>query len=116
MRLTTARYYTPSGRSIQALGITPDVRGAGIPGGNAAVLAAEHEADLQPRAEEPGRHRPQSRAAAHRPAGDRQATARQAAGGLPEIRPQKPDETDFQLQQGVALAKAMVAQKSVSAN
>jgi len=25
LRLTTARYYTPSGRSIQALGITPDV-------------------------------------------------------------------------------------------
>ena len=25
MRLTTARYYTPSGRSIQGLGITPDV-------------------------------------------------------------------------------------------
>ena len=24
MRLTTARYYTPSGRSIQALGISPD--------------------------------------------------------------------------------------------
>ena len=29
MRLTTARYYTPSGRSIQGLGITPDVRGGG---------------------------------------------------------------------------------------
>ncbi|TFH21109.1 MAG: S41 family peptidase [Myxococcales bacterium] len=26
LRLTTARYYTPSGRSIQATGITPDVR------------------------------------------------------------------------------------------
>ena len=25
IKLTTARYYTPSGRSIQALGITPDV-------------------------------------------------------------------------------------------
>ena len=25
MRLTTARYYTPSGRSIQAIGITPDI-------------------------------------------------------------------------------------------
>ena len=25
MRLTTARYYTPSGRSIQATGIVPDI-------------------------------------------------------------------------------------------
>src|SRR6202030_1911741 len=25
LRLTTARYYTPSGRSIQATGITPDI-------------------------------------------------------------------------------------------
>jgi carboxyl-terminal processing protease len=25
MRLTTARYYTPSGRSIQAVGIEPDI-------------------------------------------------------------------------------------------
>jgi carboxyl-terminal processing protease len=25
MRLTTSRYYTPSGRSIQALGVSPDI-------------------------------------------------------------------------------------------
>jgi carboxyl-terminal processing protease len=25
LRLTTARYYTPKGRSIQAKGITPDI-------------------------------------------------------------------------------------------
>ena len=25
MRLTTARYYTPSGRSIQSLGVVPDI-------------------------------------------------------------------------------------------
>jgi carboxyl-terminal processing protease len=25
MRLTTARYFTPSGRSIQAVGVTPDI-------------------------------------------------------------------------------------------
>ena len=25
MRLTTSRYYTPSGRSIQNLGVTPDI-------------------------------------------------------------------------------------------
>ncbi len=31
MRLTTARYYTPSGRSIQATGIVPDVTSGGNP-------------------------------------------------------------------------------------
>ena len=31
MRLTTARYYTPSGRSIQALGVSPDIIGAQPP-------------------------------------------------------------------------------------
>ena len=28
LRLTTARYYTPSGRSVQEGGITPDIAGA----------------------------------------------------------------------------------------
>src|SRR6202040_1931352 len=44
MRLTTARYYTPSGRSIQALGITPDVpvqeTAEAVP-----TFGGEHEAD-----------------------------------------------------------------------
>lgn len=31
MRLTTARYYTPSGRSIQALGVSPDIVVAQLP-------------------------------------------------------------------------------------
>lgn len=31
LRLTTARYYTPAGKSIQALGITPDVEVAYLP-------------------------------------------------------------------------------------
>ena len=35
IRLTTARYYTPSGRSIQGLGIVPDVTGCGDPRGGA---------------------------------------------------------------------------------
>ena len=42
MRLTTARYYTPSGRSIQALGVSPDIiveqRAAG--GGQGATQKA----------------------------------------------------------------------------
>ncbi len=45
MRLTTARYYTPSGRSIQGLGITPDVLVHEDP--TAPALAPQREVDLQ---------------------------------------------------------------------
>ena len=34
---------------------------------------------------------------------------------FPKFDPVKPDETDFQLQQGVVLAEAMIRQKSASA-
>jgi carboxyl-terminal processing protease len=48
MRLTTARYYTPSGRSIQAKGIEPDVvvEAAKIehPAGDASAVASKTEA------------------------------------------------------------------------
>jgi carboxyl-terminal processing protease len=46
LRLTTARYYTPSGHSIQALGITPDVAVAQGDENNAVKLARESEANL----------------------------------------------------------------------
>ena len=41
VKLTTALYYVPSGRTIQALGVTPDIA---ITGGEPARL--QHEADL----------------------------------------------------------------------
>jgi carboxyl-terminal processing protease len=44
IKLTTARYYTPSGRSIQAKGITPDIL-VEEPGANA--LARVRESDLE---------------------------------------------------------------------
>jgi carboxyl-terminal processing protease len=58
MRLTTARYYTPSGRSIQALGISPDIIVAQPPAADAAATAEDeveetttprevHEGDLR---------------------------------------------------------------------
>jgi len=59
MRLTTARYYTPSGRSIQALGVAPDIivsqpipaaDGTGTEADAAAAAAAaktRSEADLR---------------------------------------------------------------------
>ncbi len=46
LKLTTARYYTPSGRSIQAKGITPDIAVAETANGNAAASRVR-EADLE---------------------------------------------------------------------
>ena len=57
MRLTTARYYTPSGRSIQAKGIEPDI----------VVEPAKIEKIAQ--GQVAARGRPARRAQEHRPAG-----------------------------------------------
>lgn len=115
MRLTTARYYTPSGRSIQALGITPDVlvqetredRGA---------FGGEKEADYNRVLTNQGGTDPQL----HVPHSDLLPLLRQIPDrppvNFPKFDPSKPDETDFQLLQGIALVKAMVAQKRAPAN
>lgn len=50
MRLTTARYYTPSGRSIQALGVSPDIVVVQPP----RVEATEEDEDGRPRRSEAG--------------------------------------------------------------
>jgi len=47
MRLTTARYYTPSGRSIQALGIEPDILVQPAKLEKVATGPGVHEADLK---------------------------------------------------------------------
>jgi len=47
MRLTTARYYTPSGRSIQALGVSPDIV---VAQPRRAPETAEEDAPKRPRA------------------------------------------------------------------
>jgi carboxyl-terminal processing protease len=46
LRLTTARYYTPSGRSIQAEGITPDIAVAQGDENETPKIARPSEADL----------------------------------------------------------------------
>jgi carboxyl-terminal processing protease len=48
MRLTTARYYTPSGRSIQALGVSPDIVVAQPPQDAADEIAEETEEESTP--------------------------------------------------------------------
>jgi len=47
LRLTTARYYTPSGHSIQAQGIIPDIQVAQGDESNVPKLARQSEADLR---------------------------------------------------------------------
>src|SRR5579864_4109924 len=47
MRLTTARYYTPSGRSIQAKGIEPDIAVEPAKIEKLVVAEGRHEADLR---------------------------------------------------------------------
>jgi len=47
LKLTTARYYTPAGRSIQAKGIVPDVLVDETPEGNLFSALRTREADLE---------------------------------------------------------------------
>ena len=46
LKLTTARYYTPGGKSIQAKGIVPDVMVDETPEGNLFAALRTREADL----------------------------------------------------------------------
>ena len=115
MRLTTARYYTPSGRSIQALGISPDVpvRETAEARPN---FGGERESDYNKILSNQGGTGPQ----AVPPRTDLPPIAKQIPDkpgpNFPKFDPAKPDATDFQLQEAVVLAQAMAAQKSASAN
>lgn len=115
MRLTTARYYTPSGRSIQGLGITPDVP-VEESREDHQTFGGEHEADYSKALTNQGGTGSQ----AMPPRSDLPAIIKQIPDkppeGFPKFDPEKPDETDFQLQQGLEVVQAMAAQKSASTN
>jgi carboxyl-terminal processing protease len=96
IKLTTARYYTPGGRSIQALGVTPDI----IVEDPSDTATRVREADLQ-------RHLENGRAAAE----EKKEPSVQRAKPAPTTPPadQKPVELgskdDFQLSQALAFLK-----------
>jgi carboxyl-terminal processing protease len=96
IKLTTARYYTPSGRSIQAKGITPDV----IVEEPGSALARVREADLT-------RHLGNSQE--EKEAAKAAARSKPAATPAAPAEPLKPIELgtkdDFQLQQALAFLK-----------
>jgi carboxyl-terminal processing protease len=115
MRLTTARYYTPSGRSIQGLGISPDVPVAENRD-EQPHFGAERESDLNHVLKNQGG----TPDVAPAPRADLPPVAKEIPSkppqGFPKLDPSKPDETDFQLQEAIVLAKAMAAQNRVTAN
>ncbi|HVC59490.1 MAG TPA: S41 family peptidase [Acetobacteraceae bacterium] len=115
MRLTTARYYTPSGRSIQGLGIQPDVHVAETRQ-EQPQFGPEHETDLNGTIKNEG-GTGQTKAA---PRTDLPPIAKEIPDkppvDFPKFDPAKPDTTDFQLQQAIVLAKAMAAQQAVTSN
>ncbi len=110
MRLTTARYYTPSGRSIQGLGITPDIEVAASRT-EAPHFGPEREADLNKVLRNQG-GTPQPATPA--PRTDLPAVAKEIPKlppeGFPVFDAAKP-ETDFQLQQGLVVVRAMATQR-----
>ncbi|MBV9735160.1 MAG: S41 family peptidase [Acidisphaera sp.] len=114
MRLTTARYYTPSGRSIQGLGIAPDV-----PVQESRTeqphFGPEREADLNHVLSNAG-GTPQASAP---PRNDLPPIVKDIPkappSGFPDYDAAKPG-TDFQLQEGVAVLHAMAATKRASAD
>ena len=115
IRLTTARYYTPSGRSIQGLGIAPDVPVAETREEETRFLP-DHEADLNHALKNEGASSPTTPPA---PRND----LPEVAASIPKLPPEnfakfdptKP-ETDFQLQQGLTLVRAMEQQRHASAH
>jgi len=98
IKLTTARYYTPGGRSIQAKGITPDII---VEEPGTGSLVRVREADLQ-RHLANGTEKEAERSAAPR-------TQPAAPGAAPE--PRAPLELgskdDFQLQQAISQLKGL---------
>ncbi|WP_424810375.1 S41 family peptidase [Roseococcus sp. YIM B11640] len=116
IRLTTARYYTPSGRSIQATGIEPDVevrasRQEAQTAANASS-AREREQDLRRALRAEGGEGQQNAAVPlpplNLPASVLERVQRQPPEGAPALDLTKP-ETDFQLQQGLVLIRAMAS-------
>jgi carboxyl-terminal processing protease len=112
MRLTTARYFTPSGRSIQDLGITPDIPVAeSVEAANA--MQPLRESDLQHAMLNPNsKQLPPLPARTDLPA-IAKSIPKQPPADWPKFDPTKPT-TDFQLQEAIKVVDAMRVQNSAS--
>lgn len=108
VRLTTARYYTPSGRSIQGLGITPDIEVHESRDDDNAYTY--HEADLAHVLTNLGGTTNKDVARTDLPEAAKTIPSKPPEK-WPAFDPLKP-ETDFQLQQALHLLSLMTTQRS----
>ncbi|MBW4021899.1 MAG: S41 family peptidase [Proteobacteria bacterium] len=112
MRLTTARYFTPSGRSIQDLGITPDIKVAETDKSSDAMQPLR-ESDLQHAMQNPN----SKSLPPLPPRTDLPAIAKtipnKPPANWPKFDASKPS-TDFQLQEAIKVVDAMPDNKSAS--
>jgi carboxyl-terminal processing protease len=101
LKITTARYYTPSGRSIQATGIVPDVWLDETAEGNVFAALRMREADLdkhlQGKDETKDPAREKAREEAIKKLEEQQAKAKEPPKPLPEFG----SAEDFPLQQAL---------------
>ncbi len=106
IRLTTARYYTPSGRSIQGLGITPDIKVRRTRDDDGKFML--REGDLNHIIKNEGGTQAAAPVRSDLPAVARTIPELPPAN-WPAFDPAKPS-TDFQLQEGLRVVTAMAGQ------
>ena len=112
IRLTTARYYTPSGRSIQGLGITPDVTVQEDRDDLSRFMP--READLEHIIKNQGGTQTKPPPRTDLPPIVKTIPEKPPAN-WPKFDLTKPS-TDFQLQQGLKVIDAMIAERTHAAN
>jgi carboxyl-terminal processing protease len=103
LKLTTARYYTPAGRSIQATGIVPDLMLDETAEGNIFGALRTREADLTRHLENGNAEKDPARAKAREEALKRleEEANRQQGQVSPRTLPEFGSAEDFQLQQAL---------------
>jgi carboxyl-terminal processing protease len=108
IKLTTARYFTPSGRSIQARGIVPDITVEETPDGVSALRL--READLENHLENNKEDEPAKESAPAKPqvkAPPRPKTAPKDDEGFEPPGRELASKKDYQLNQAINLLKGL---------
>ena len=115
MRLTTARYFTPSGRSIQALGIDPDILVQPAKLEKLTMGPSLHEADLKGALQNPNKDKAQSGEAVPNDEADEDTPTPAAEGNLNKDKKSRDDKSskkdeppfDYQLARALDLIRGI---------